>query len=376
MRGTRPPSAHSLRQLCLGATLAALLVLTTGCPFATDGLGTNDPNVPATGTTTTSPGDLGLGPGKNSVRFRGTITRANPLGWYDLGTLDPGDRVTVDVQRLNGNLDAVAAIFDTKDELIVQNDDRAPDGSNLNPLIDVVMPGASQQYFLGIIAYPGGSSSGDFETSVTIARGETPPVPRQQVLFLDWAGGAHIDVPNVGTYDLTPFSAEDVGLAASQSAPLKDRVQKIVEERYSGFNLIVLSSDHDAVPAYSHSTMYFGATNPDAFAISQQIDAFNSDPSDVAIVYTGTFKQAFGGHASFEQIAEALGNTVAHETGHLLGLVHTADCNDLMDTTCYNERLLTAQAFGTAKLDQSVWPFGVQNAIEILTWVLGLGSAA
>jgi hypothetical protein len=71
-------------------------------------------------------------------------------------------------------------------------------------------------------------------------------------------------------------------------------------------------------------------------------------------------------------MAEALGNTVAHEVGHLLGLVHTADCNDLMDTSCFNDRILSAQQFSTAPIDKSIFPFGYQPELEILSWLIGL----
>ena len=117
--------------------------------------------------------------------------------------------------------------------------------------------------------------------------------------------------------------------------------------------------------------MYFGGADYQAFAISEEVDTFNKNPSDKAIIFTQGFQGAFSGTPTFEQMAVALGNTVAHEVGHLLGLVHTADCNDLMDTSCFNDRLLSAEKFSTAPLDQSVFPFGNQPAKDILTWVLG-----
>lgn len=134
----------------------------------------------------------------------------------------------------------------------------------------------------------------------------------------------------------------------------------------------MLNSDDNDVPGSAHTTVYFGSVDARAFAISEQIDTFNQDPSDDAIVYTGSFRDAFIVSPSFEQMAQALGNTTAHEVGHLLGLIHTADCADMMDTTCYNERILTEQLFGTARIDSSVFAFGFQDAEAILGWILGL----
>jgi hypothetical protein len=306
------------------------------------------------------------------LRFTGSIDGATDIDMYGLGTLSPGDELFVDVQTISGNLDPVAAIFDRREDLVVFNDDRTPDGSNLNPQIDIVICGEQGPYYLGIIGYPGTGTAGQYEVVVQVQRGVGVPDPEPQIVFLNWRGGNNVGIPNVGIYDLPPFSATDVGLPANQTAALKDRVQQIVEERYARFNLIVLNSDDDAEPSEPHSTVYFGGADFQAFAISEQIDTFNQDPSDKAIIFTRGFQGAFLVTPTFEQMAQALGNTVAHEVGHLMGLVHTADCNDLMDTSCSNDRILSPQAFSTAPLDDSVWPFGYQPATEILGWILGL----
>jgi hypothetical protein len=339
-----------------------------------------DPNASSSSGTASKPTDnpltaLRLADGDDTRQYRGTISSADQVAWFELGTLYAGDRLTVDVQRVAGNLDPVAAIFDSRNEIVAYNDDRTPDSSDLNPRIDILMPGPTDTYYLGIIAYPGTRTTGDYLVTVQVQRQAGALRPRTQIVYLDWRGGSNITIPNVGVFQLPPFSATQVGLPAEQTAALKRRVQEIVRERYAQYNLLVLSSDDGPPPDEPHSTVYFGSRDASAFAISEEIDTFNADPADDAIVFTESFAGVFHFRPTLEQMAQALGNTVAHEVGHLLGLVHTADCNELMDTTCYNERILSPQWFGTAALDDSIFPFGLQNAPEILSWLLGLAGA-
>lgn len=357
------------RTRCTAALLAVAL-LSAGCPF-----GPVDNELPFLDTSgnmsldTATP--LRLGP-TDTLRFRGAIDNPADIDVFELGPLAPGDRIVVDVRRTSGNLDPVAAIFDERAYLVAFNDDRAPDASDLDPRLDIILRGERGTYYLGIIAYPGGTTSGAYEVAVEVQRGLGVPDPEPQIVFLEWRGGRGVVVANVGVFDLPPFSATDVGLPESQTQALKDRVEQIVAERYAGYGLLVLNSDEHIRPEAPHTTVYFGGDNARAFAISEQIDTFNADPWDDAIVFTESYRGAFRVDPTLEQMAQAIGNTVAHEIGHLLGLVHTADCDDLMDSTCYNERLLAAQQFSTAALAPSVFPLGFQAAEEILAWLLGL----
>ena len=204
-----------------------------------------------------------------------------------------------------------------------------------------------------------------------IEPGDSVPPPKTQIVYLDWDGGQNIVIPNVGVFNLPPFDAADLGPYQGRTEEMKDRIQEIVEDRYAGYGLTVLNSDDDPVPTEPHTTVYFGGSHPQAFAISEQIDTFNEDAADDTIIFTESYRNAFASAPTFEQMAQAVGNTVAHEVGHLLGLVHTADCQDLMDSSCGNQSILVAQRFKTAVLDSSVFPVGYQAAREILEWVLG-----
>jgi hypothetical protein len=176
----------------------------------------------------------------------------------------------------------------------------------------------------------------------------------------------------VGQFDLTPFDAGDLGESSDATEEIKDRVQQFVEDVYAGYNLVLLNSDDHPRPTGAHTTIYFGGNNRRAFAISEQVDAYNADAADDGIIFTRSYRLAFSIDPTVGEVSVAVGNTVAHEIGHLLGLVHTTDCNELMDSTCGNDRLLRPQEFGVAPLDERVFPLGSQNAADLLAWTLGL----
>ncbi|MFO0839025.1 MAG: matrixin family metalloprotease [Phycisphaerae bacterium] len=353
--------------------VAGLLITIAGCPQPTDGTTNSstqfldqDGNFTFSAATALPLSDT------NQLTFDGEITGEGDLDLYSLGNLSPGDQVNIDVRALTGNLDAIAALFDNREFLEGYSDDRADDGSDLNPLIDVTIRGPAGEYFLGVNGFPGANTTGRYRVTVQLTRGGSVPAPSNQLVFLDWKGGQNIVVQNVGVFDLQPFSAADVGLAASQTQQLKARVQQIVQQRYADYNLVVQNSDDNPTPTTPHSTVYFGGTNPRAFAISEHIDSENKDQSDNTIVFSSSFDGAFSVTPTLEQMATAIGNTTAHEIGHLLGLLHTNDAKDLMDTRGGNDSILVDQEFKTAVLDDSTFPVGFQDSPEILGWLLGM----
>ncbi len=363
------------RSAVAGLTGTLCLLCLTGCPppMPPDDSGRGFPFLDVDGNFTfDSATALPLVGDQNELTFSGTIDGAADIDIYDLGVLAAGDALFVDVARASGDLDAVAAVFDDEEMLQFFNDDREADASNLNPLINGIVRGRTGRYFLGIMALGGSSTSGDYNVIVRITRNVGVPEPTGQVVFLDWNGGLNTVVPNVGQFDLSPFDAGDLGESSDATDAIKELVQEFVESVYDGYNLTVLNSDDDARPGGPHTTIYFGGNNRRAFAISEQVDSYNADPSDDSILFTRAYRMAFSSDPTVTEISVALGNTVAHEIGHLLGLVHTADCNELMDSTCGNDRLLSPQEFGTAPLDDRVFPLGSQNAAELLAWTLGL----
>lgn len=292
---------------------------------------------------------------------------------YSIGPLQPGDRLIVDVNPAMGStLDPNTAVFDAKGDLFTLNDDVDLDARRYGSHIDEIIRYASDPYYVAIAPSFFGTSTGSYDAVIRVERGGAPVTPESQIVFLNFSGG-HADIPNIGEFDLPPFSGEEIDPEYVRDTDLiRQTIVDTVRSNFSGLKITILDSTLDAEPAETHSVVYFGAFSRTAFGISQSVDHLNRDRGDRSIIFTDHFDDPFGSRPSAVGIGVAIGNVAAHEIGHLLGLEHTADVTELMDTTGTASTLLADQKFAQAFLDESVFPIGTQNALELLGFVLGL----
>jgi len=310
--------------------------------------------------------------GSDVGRLEGAVASVDDVDVYSLGRLLPGDRIIVDVGTATGDLDAAVAVFDSGGRIVAENDDRNYELVQYDPFLNHVVRHESLVYYLALSSAPANPTSGAYDVVVTLTRGGEVPAVSGQVLVLDFDGGS-IDVGG-RVYAVDPFDAADISLAYDgRTTEVRQQIRDTVLENYDGLNLDVRLIPDEASPTgIPFSTVLFGGRNSAAFGIAQAIDPYNTDDDDDAIVFTDLFTPSrFGRVLTVAELGTAIGNVASHEVGHLLGLNHTADVYDIMDTTGSASTFLFDQDFTNAALDESIFPIGTQDSLLLLLETLG-----
>ncbi len=309
------------------------------------------------------------------AELKGTVADPDDLDVFLLGSLDAGDRLIIDAFAAPSSLlDVSIAVFDEKERLVSNNDDRTE--SNLDSRIDFIVRHAGNRYFLVVTRSAFASSqryTGEYTVDVQVVRGNDIPQPVAQALLLNFDGGA-VDSPVLGQMTLAPFSAGDINpIYVGQTDTIKSVIREVFEQNYSRFNVSVFTTDDPApLPGTKFSTIYFGGFDQTAFGIAEDVDLYNADFCDDAIIFTQSFTPSlFTFTPTAEEMGLAIGNVASHEAGHLLGLNHVDDDLDLMDDRSPADSFLFDQEFKDSPLSADIMPIGTQDGVLLLDEIVG-----
>ncbi len=98
-------------------------------------------------------------------------------------------------------------------------------------------------------------------------------------------------MPVFGLITVDSFSGEAIDPAyRDETDELKRGNRETIEQNFEGFDVCVLATDNpDPQSATAFSTIYFGGSQLDYLGQAEDVDQYNANPSDNAVVYTTSF---------------------------------------------------------------------------------------
>lgn len=312
---------------------------------------------------------------EGTILIEGTIESNGDVDLYALGPAKKGDRVTVDVTGHNG-LNTVAALFDGYGDLIDANDDRSYYGGLIDPLLARVVRHDTANLFVGVAVSSRrhfGSTEGRYDSgSYTIRLTRQPNIavrdPQHQLVFMDFDGGRAVQIGLEPIETMRPFSAESIsGRLAGQTDYIIDLIIDHMKRDFAAYNVTILDSRHHSRPSEQHTKLYFGNYNAQYLGLADNVDTGNAFLEQEAIIYAEDFAMFDGLLPSADEIAMALANVGSHELGHLLGLEHSGEVEDVMSTAASARHILENDlAFLRSRMQLDVFPVGLQNEPTLL----------
>ena len=368
-------SRHRDRRLAAFALLAATLVGASGCS-------TSFPQPTTPPTDTFEPNDkffaaspLSLDAG-GRANLTGVVSQQGDVDIFFFDRLERGDRILARATTPSSNLDIAVAIYDSQQRIVYTLDDNGEGPNPLDASADFIVRHADSPYYL-VVSHSGLADpdmmEGAYELAVSVETDHAVPPPAGQTLLLDYDGG-EVDTPTLGRRVVSPFNADAISIIyRGQTGTLKEVILETVMQNFERFNVTVLTSDMLPPAAGTlFSTILIGGANATVFGIAEGVDQYNIDFCDDAIIYSESFSpNRFSDAPTPEAMGIAIGNIVAHEAGHLLGLNHVDDDLDIMDEESAADAFLADQEFKRSPLSTTIMPLGTQDGVQLLEDTVG-----
>ncbi len=305
------------------------------------------------------------------ITILGNIAGSNDVDVYDLGPVDVGDRVIVNMTPAS-SLNGAIALFDDDGSSLLINDHRNVYLGTVRPFIDLVIQRESPSCFVAVASTPGFGSSGDYTLVASKQPVNELPDLHPDTMLLIFDGSDGVRIGGRSAVDVPPFDATDI--SSSYAGDTNEMIEQIVarvRRDYAPYDVLILSTSEGDTFEEGMSRIFFGAYDSALLGVAEGVDEFNGTRAQEAIVFTDTFAAFSQLSPSVAEMAQALANVASHEIGHLLGMIHTSDPTGIMDVTASLNELLRDQFFTRSPIYTGVFPIGSQDAAAYLLDTVG-----
>jgi len=299
------------------------------------------------------------------------VGRLSGGGDYDLYEFGPsltGDRWSVSNRSLLTGGQFVLALFDENMDLLARS------ASDPIPSLTVVLRHDCAMVYVGVATKLGGLG-GSYYFHVSRTVGDQVPAPQPQRVWLNFTGVSNFSINKYDGLSFGPFSGSVVG---EQFADATDDIKQLIVDallhNYADYNVTILTSDTTTQPPQPYATIYFGGRGDAQLGVADNVDSYNADPQQNAVVFVEALVEYENMALTVPRLGTMIGNIASHELGHLLGLHHVRDGDNVMNradgSTVWD--MVVPQHFARADLDSHVFPVGQLNAPRLLEETVGL----
>jgi hypothetical protein len=216
------------------------------------------------------------------------------------------------------------------------------------------------------------NGTGQYGLWVQLQPGNVVPDPRPQVVLLDFDGAQDVSIGGTTPIDVPAFNAASIDSTyANQTAHMISDIEDAVRDDFADYDVEIHTTAGGDLPDTPYTTIYFGASSSAFLGLADYVDYYNANLNQRAIVFIETFSLFMPYRPSTATMAQVIANVASHELGHLLGLNHTADPTELMDSTATAGQMLPDQDFHHSPLKSEIFPIGYQDSRSLLTHAVG-----